>query len=98
MFLTQAPRMMGERLGYQGLRLMVKRLAQTAGVEDINPQRFRHTFGTEVTRMGVDPLFGKELMGIKSDRVFQRYTKGVFKQAAAQAYLQAIGEGEAEKS
>lgn len=92
MFLTQAPRMMGERLGYQGLRLMVKQLAKTAGVEDINPHRFRHTFGTEVTRMGVDPLFGKELMGIKSDRVFQRYTKGVFKQAAAQAYLQAIGE------
>jgi integrase/recombinase XerD len=37
-------------------------------------------------------LFGKELMGIKSDRVFQRYTKGVFKQAAAEAYLKAIGE------
>ncbi len=31
-------------------------------------------------------------MGIKSDRVFQRYTKGVFKQAAAEAYLKAIGE------
>jgi integrase/recombinase XerD len=31
-------------------------------------------------------------MGIKSDRVFERYTKGVFKQAAADAYLRAIGE------
>lgn len=94
MFLTQAPRVMGERLGYQGLRLMVKKLATIAGVENIHPHRFRHTFGTEVTRMGVDPLFGKELIGIKSDRVFQRYTTGVFKQAAAQAYLQAIGEVE----
>ena len=96
MFLTQAPRLMGERLGYQGLRLMVKKLGEMAGVEDIKPHRFRHTFGTEVTRRGVDPLFGKELMGIKSDRVFQRYTKGVFKQAAAQAYLQAIGEEDTE--
>ena len=43
-------------------------------------------------RLGVDPLFGKELMGIKSDRVFQRYTQGIFKQAAAEAYLRAIGE------
>jgi integrase/recombinase XerD len=47
-----------------------------------------------VTRRGVDPLFGKELMGIKSDQVFERYTKGVFKQAAADAYLKAIGESE----
>ncbi|HEY9747221.1 MAG TPA: tyrosine-type recombinase/integrase [Allocoleopsis sp.] len=91
-FLAQDPKIAGQRLGYQGLHRMVKKLGQLAGVEDINPHRFRHTFGTEVTRRGVDPLFGKELMGIKSDRVFQRYTKGVFKQAAAEAYLKAIGE------
>ena len=71
---------------------MVKKLGVIAGVRHINPHRFWHTFGTEVTRQGVDPLFGKELMGIKSDRVFQRYTKGVFKQAAAKAYFRAIGE------
>jgi integrase/recombinase XerD len=47
---------------------MVKKLGTVAGVEGLNPHRFRHTFGTEVTRHGVDPLFGKELMGIKSDR------------------------------
>jgi integrase/recombinase XerD len=92
MFLAQDPKSAGRRLGYKGLHRMVKKLGKLAGVEDINPHRFRHTFGTEVTRRGVDPLFGKELMGIKSDRVFQRYTKGVFKQAAAEAYLQAIGE------
>jgi integrase/recombinase XerD len=73
---------------------MVKKLGAIAGVENMHPHRFRHTFGTEVTRRGVDPLFGKELMGIKSDQVFERYTKGVFKQAAADAYLKAIGESE----
>ena len=94
MFLAQDPKSAGQRLGYKGLHRMVKKLGAIAGVEDLNPHRFRHTFGTEVTRRGVDPLFGKELMGIKSDRVFQRYTKGVFKQAAAEAYLKAIGEDE----
>lgn len=92
MFLAQDPKSKGKRLGYKGLHRMVKKLGAIAGVEHLNPHRFRHTFGTDVTRRGVDPLFGKELMGIKSDRVFQRYTKGVFKQAAAKAYLQAIGE------
>lgn len=92
MFLCQDPKNIGQRLGYKGLHKMVKRLGAISGVENLNPHRFRHTFGTEVTRRGVDPLFGKELMGIKSDKVFQRYTKGVFKQAAAKAYLEAIGE------
>ncbi|MBD2095884.1 tyrosine-type recombinase/integrase [Trichocoleus sp. FACHB-591] len=92
MFLAQDPKSAGKRLGYKGLHRMVKKLGAIAGIEGLNPHRFRHTFGTEVTRQGVDPLFGKELMGIKSDRVFQRYTKGVFKQAAAEAYLKAIGE------
>jgi integrase/recombinase XerD len=94
MFLAQDPKNAGNRLGYKGLHQMVKKLGKLAGVEDIYPHRFQHMFGTEVTRRGVDPLFGKELMGIKSDRVFQRYTKGVFKQAAAEAYLKAIGEND----
>ncbi|MBD2019143.1 tyrosine-type recombinase/integrase [Leptolyngbya sp. FACHB-36] len=92
MFLAQDPKSAGHRLGYKGLHKMVKQLGAIAGVDQLNPHRFRHTFGTEVTRRGVDPMFGKELMGIQSDRVFQRYTKGVFKQAAAEAYLQAICE------
>ncbi|MBD2090649.1 tyrosine-type recombinase/integrase [Microcoleus sp. FACHB-1515] len=94
MFLCQDPKHSGQRLGYQGLHKMVKRLGAIAGVKGIHPHRFRHSFGTEVTRRGVDPLYGKELMGIKSDRVFERYTKGVFKQAAADAYLRAIGESD----
>ncbi|MBD2121601.1 tyrosine-type recombinase/integrase [Trichocoleus sp. FACHB-262] len=92
MFLAQDPKSAGKRLGYKGLHRMVKQLGAIAGIEGLNPHRFRHTFGTEVTRRGVDPLFGKELMGIKSDRVFQRYTQGIFKVAAAEAYLKAIGE------
>jgi len=98
MFLAQDPKHGGKRLGYKGLHKMVKKLGKIAGVENLYPHRFRHTFGTEVTKRGVDPLFGKELMRIKSDRVFHRYTKGAFKQAAAEAYLKAIGEDEDEKN
>ncbi len=92
MFLAQDPKSAGKRLGYKGLHKMVKQLGAIAGVRDLYPHRFRHSFGTAVAQLGIDPLYGKELMGIKSDRVYQRYTKGVFKQAAAKAYLQAIGE------
>jgi integrase/recombinase XerD len=101
LFLAQDPKSIGLRLSYQGLHKMIKKLGAIAGVEALHPHRFRYSFGTEVTRRGVDPLFGKELMGIKSDpcgiceaaRVFERYTKGIFKKAAGDAYLRAIGEG-----
>jgi site-specific recombinase XerD len=43
-----------------------------AQVNDIRPYRFRHEFGTNITRRGVDLMYGKELMGIKSDRVYGR--------------------------
>lgn len=73
---------------------MVKKLGALSQVEGIRPHRFRHDFGTNITRKGVDPLYGKELMGIKTDKVYRRYTQGALKQAAAKAYLQAIGEDE----
>ena len=73
---------------------MIKKLGEISQVNDIGPHRFRHEFGTSITRKGVDPMHGKELMGIKSDRVYGRYTQGALKQAAAKAYLQAIGETE----
>lgn len=71
---------------------MVKKLGALAQVEDIRPHRWRHEFGTSITRKGLDPLYGKGLMGIKSNKVYGRYTQGALKQAAAKAYLQAIGE------
>ncbi len=66
MFLAQDPKHGGNRLGHKGLHKMVKKLGAISGVDDLYPHRFRHTFGTEVTQREVDPLFGKELMGIKS--------------------------------
>ncbi len=65
-------------------------------VDDTRPHRFRHDFGTNITRKGLDILYGKELMGIKRDGVYGRYTQGALKQAAAKAYLQVIGEDDDE--
>ncbi len=70
MFLAQDPKSAGKRLGYKGLHRMVKKLGAISGVEDAKPHRFRHTFGTEVTRRGVDLLFGKELMALRATRCF----------------------------
>ncbi|MBD3886992.1 site-specific integrase [Phormidium tenue FACHB-886] len=57
LFLVQDPKNQGQRLGYQGLHKMVEQLGAIAGVEDINSHRFRHTLGTKVTKLGIDPLF-----------------------------------------
>ena len=65
-------------------------LGAISQVDDIRSHRFRHEFGTSITRKGVDPIYGKELMGIKSDKVYGRYTQGALKQAA-KVYLQATG-------
>ena len=35
-------------------------------------------------------MYGKELMSIKSDKVYCRYTQEALKQAEAKAYLQPI--------
>lgn len=64
---------MGKKLGTMPLAACG---FQLASVEDIRPHRFRHDFGTSITRKGIDPLYGKELMGIKSDQVYERYTQG----------------------
>ena len=66
MFLCQDPKHRGERLGYKGLYRMVKKLGAITQVDNIRPHRFRHEFGTSITHKGADPMYGKELMGIKS--------------------------------
>jgi integrase/recombinase XerD len=59
LFLAQDPKSIGLRLSYQGLHKMVKKLGAIAGVEDVYPHRFRHSFGTEMTRRGVIRFSGR---------------------------------------
>ena len=49
---------------------MVKKLGAIASVEDIRPHHFRHDLGTTITCKRVAPLYSKELMRIKSDKVY----------------------------
>ncbi len=67
--------------------MLRKRCATIASVDDIRPHRFRYEFGTSITRKGLDPLYGKKLMGIKSDKVYERYTKERSLQSVAKAPL-----------
>jgi hypothetical protein len=51
-----------------------------------------------LNELSLGPLYGKKLMGIKSDKVSCNYTylytQEALKQAVGKAYLQAIGEDE----
>ncbi len=68
-------------MGYKGLYKMVKKLGAMPALLACPLTIFDrtdegHDFGTTITRKGLDPLYGKELMGIKSDKVYGRYTQG----------------------
>jgi integrase/recombinase XerD len=82
----------GERLGYQGLYLMIKDLAAIAGIEDFTPHRLRHTYATGLLLKGMDSLHARTLTRHKSEVTFQRYAKRAKQLAAEQAFYQAIGE------
>ncbi len=64
MFLCQDPKHRGERLGYKGLYRMVKKLGAISQVEDIRPHRFRHEFGTSITRKALNGFQGAGTGGV----------------------------------
>lgn len=59
LFLTRR----GTRPSVRGLRHTVAQVGAKAGVEDLSPHVLRHTFGTVLTRAGVDVVTVAELMG-----------------------------------
>ncbi len=65
----------GERLAESGLRMMLRRRSQEAGVPDPSPHDFRRAFALERWRAGVDILTLSKLMGHSSLQVLTRYLK-----------------------
>ncbi|MBD2365099.1 site-specific integrase [Anabaena minutissima FACHB-250] len=84
----------GERLSYHGIYFAVEKIGELAGIEDLHPHQFRHTYATDLLLMGVDPSHARKLTGHQSEKAFRRYTLRSEQEAAIAAYYRAIGEGQ----
>jgi site-specific recombinase XerD len=69
------PRAGSERLSYDGLREILKRRAQEAGVEEPTCHDFRRAFALAMLRNGTDIFTLAKLMGHEGISVLQRYLK-----------------------
>lgn len=65
----------GDRLVESGLRMMLRRRAERAGVPAPAPHDFRRAFALERWRTGMDPITISKLMGHTSLQVLTRYMK-----------------------
>ena len=93
LFLSYDFRTPGKRLGYQGIYYFAKiKLGKAAGIVDLTPHRFRHTYASELVELGIDSLLARSLTGHRSEKVFERYIVGKRLAAAEDAFFQAIGE------
>ncbi|BBD62904.1 phage integrase family protein (plasmid) [Nostoc sp. HK-01] len=82
----------GERLSYHGIYFAVERIGELAGIEELHPHSFRHTYATDLLLLGVDPGHARKLTGHQSEKAFRRYTLRSEQEAAISAYYRAIGE------
>ena len=60
-------------LTHHALHRLVKRLGDRAGVKNVHPHRFRHTFGTEYLRNGGQMIALQELLGHSDLEMVKRY-------------------------
>jgi integrase/recombinase XerD len=70
-----APRYGSECLGYDGLRGVMTRRAETAKVETPSLHDFRRAFALSMLRNGTDIFTLAKLMGHEGITVLQRYLK-----------------------
>ncbi len=63
------------RLGYDGLRAVITRRAEAAGIETPTLHDFRRAFAINMLRAGIDLVTLSKLMGHASLTVLQRYLK-----------------------
>ncbi len=99
LFLSQSYRsdLRGKRLGYQGIYMMIKDLAEIAGVKDCYPHRLRHTYATRLVLLGIDSYLARKLTRHESEQSFRRYSEEARAIAAEQAYRQAIAKQDVQR-
>ncbi|MEM9008374.1 MAG: tyrosine-type recombinase/integrase [Cyanobacteria bacterium P01_F01_bin.86] len=92
LFVTLVPGKPRKRLGYQGIRLVLKELEKLAGIEGLTPHRLRHTFATNLALWGMDGMHARTLTRHKDERSYRRYAKRALQVAAEQAFFRAAGD------
>jgi site-specific recombinase XerD len=65
----------GQRLQYDGLRALLRRISDRANVADVDAHRFRRTFAIESLRAGMPIMQLAAMMGHGSLPVLQRYLR-----------------------
>lgn len=92
LFEALSPGQKGERLGACGIYKIVRGLGGLAGVENLHPHRFRHSYAVELILSGMDSMHARRLTRHKSEASFRRYTTRGEQVAAEQAFYRAMGE------
>ncbi len=87
----------GERLSYHGIYFAIEKIGELAGIPELHPHSFRHSFATDLLLQGLDPSHARRLTGHKSEKAFRRYTLRSEQEAAIAAYYRVIGEMPDEK-
>lgn len=67
----------GEPLNYQALRMMLRRLAECAGVANVHAHRFRHTYATEFYRANRDLVATQHALDHSQPATTMRYLKSL---------------------
>ena len=65
----------GDRLGYNGLREILRRRARQAGIKEPTLHQFRRAFALNFLRNGGDVYSLQRLMGHSSLEILRRYLK-----------------------
>jgi len=76
----------GESLKVDAIKLMIRRLGKTCGVDNVHAHRLRHTFAISFLRAGGDIFTLKYLMGHSSLIMVENYLKSLSAEDAARAH------------
>jgi len=60
-------------LDYNSFKIALHTIGKRAGVENVNPHRFRHSFATRLTNKGVNPLAIQKMLGHTSGSMTDHY-------------------------